>query len=172
MPHLIGLGLLLIGSAFFSSSETALCSLTKVQIQRLREDNRKSSVAIVDFLDNPRRLFITVLLGNTFVNIAFVSITSIMLFDLLGKAVDSIATILIDTIVLLIIGEITPKTYAIRHAERFSLVVARPLWLFSVLIAPMRIILRRITDFLIPIFGGGDIMETELITKEKILEGF
>jgi len=167
MPHLIGLGLLLIGSAFFSSSETALCSLTKVQIQRLREDNRKSSVAIVDFLDNPRRLFITVLLGNTFVNIAFVSITSIMLFDLLGKAVASIATILIDTIVLLIIGEITPKTYAIRHAERFSLVVARPLWLFSVLIAPMRIILRRITDFLIPIFGGGDIMETELITPDE-----
>ncbi|MFQ6042839.1 MAG: hemolysin family protein, partial [Candidatus Poribacteria bacterium] len=150
-----------------SSSETALTSLTKVQIQMMREDNRKSSLAIVNFLDNPRRLFITVLLGNTFVNIAFVSITSVMLSDLLGKAAASIATILIDTIVLLIIGEITPKTYAIRHAERFSLIVARPLWFFSMLIAPMRIILRKITDCLIPLFVGDDITETELITPDE-----
>ncbi|HIE26140.1 TPA: DUF21 domain-containing protein [Candidatus Poribacteria bacterium] len=111
--------------------------------------------------------FITVLLGNTFVNIAFVSITSVMLSNLLGKAAASVATILIDTVILLIIGEITPKTYAIRHAERFSLIVARPLRLFSVFIAPMRIILRKITDFLIPIFGGSDIAETELITPDE-----
>ncbi len=116
MPQFIGLGLLLLCSAFFSSSETALTSLTKVQLQRIRGGKRKSNAAIVNFLDNPRRLFITVLLGNTFVNIAFVSITSTMLSDFLGKAAASIATIIIDTVVLLIICDITPKTYAIRHA--------------------------------------------------------
>jgi putative hemolysin len=167
MPHFIGLGLLLLCSAFFSGSETALTSLTKVQIQRMREGKRKSNVAIVNFLDNPRRLFITVLLGNTFVNIAFVSITSTMLSDFLGEAAASVVTIIIDTVVLLIIGEITPKTYAIRHAERFALIIAHPLWLFSVLITPMRIILRRITDFLISLFGGNDITETELITQDE-----
>lgn len=167
MPQLIGLGLLLLCSAFFSSSETALTSLTKVQLQRIRGVKRKSNAAIVNFLDNPRRLFITVLLGNNFVNIAFVSITSIILSDYLEETVASIATIIIDTFILLVIGEITPKTYAIRHAERFSLIVARPLWLFSVLITPMRIILRRIIDFLVPLFGGSDITATESITTDE-----
>ena len=62
---LIGLGLLLLLSAFFSGSETALCALSKVQIERLRRQHGKSSTAIVSFVENPRRLFITILLGNT-----------------------------------------------------------------------------------------------------------
>ncbi|MEE2617858.1 MAG: DUF21 domain-containing protein, partial [Candidatus Poribacteria bacterium] len=76
MPLLIGLGLLLLLSAFFSGSETALCALSKVQIERLRHQRGKSSTAIVSFVENPRRLFITILFGNTFVNTAFQAFTA------------------------------------------------------------------------------------------------
>ena len=70
LPYLIGLAGLLVLSGFFSGSETALCALTRVQIERLRLEKGSAS-AIVSFVDNPRRLFITVLLGNNLVNVSF-----------------------------------------------------------------------------------------------------
>ena len=70
--YFIGIGLLLLCSSFFSGSETALTALTMTQIQRIRGDKKKSSRAIIHFLDEPRRLFITVLFGNTLVNMAFI----------------------------------------------------------------------------------------------------
>ena len=161
--HLLGLGLLMICSSFFSGSETALSALTKAQIQRIRQDKRRNGVAVVKFLDDPRRLFITVLFGNILVNMAFVSITGSLIYHRLfqGKHVGaaSLLAILIETFVLLVCGEITPKTYAIKHAEKFSMVVARPLWLFSKLIFPFRKILRYLTDRVLHLFGvsgGGD----------------
>lgn len=125
---LLGLGLLLCFSAFFSGSETALCALSKVQVERLRGDSKKSSLAIVNFVDNPRRLFITILLGNVIVNIAFSTLTAALIYSMFAGTAEvagasgiavAVATVLI-TIFLLIFGEITPKTYAIRHAEAFA----------------------------------------------------
>jgi len=166
LPLLIGLGLLLLLSAFFSGSETALCALSKVQIERLRHQRGKSSTAIVSFVENPRRLFITILLGNTFVNTAFQAFTA---YAIIGpkpsKLKVIIATITITTL-LLVIGEISPKTYAIKYAEGFSKITARPLWIFSVLISPFRVVLRGITNPLILLFGGGDISQEELMTTE------
>ena len=176
LPRLIGLGLLLFLSGFFSGSETALCALNKVQIERLRKDKRKSAAAIVNFVDNPRRLFITILLGNTFINAAFATISTSLIFNLFsqdstesaqdvsGPAV--ITSTLLITLLLLIFGEITPKTYAIKYAEGFSRITARPLWTFSVLIYPFRTVLRGITNLLIPLFGGSHIPREDRITAE------
>ena len=166
LPHLIGLGLLLLLSAFFSGSETALCALSKVQIERLRHERGKGSMAIVNFVENPRRLFITILLGNTFVNTAFQAFTA---YAIIGSSPSKlriiIATVTI-TILLLIVGEISPKTYAIKYAEGFSKVTARPLWIFSVFIFPCRVVLRGIINPLMSLFGGGDISEEERMTTE------
>ena len=176
LPHLLGLGLLLFLSGFFSGSETALCALNKVQIERLRNEKRKSAAAIVDFVDNPRRLFITILLGNTFINTAFTVISASLIYNLFNQAPSEAAqspsgpaivtaTVLI-TLLLLIFGEITPKTYAIKYAEGFSKITARPLWIFSVLIYPLRTVLRGITNLLIPLFGGSHIPREDRITAE------
>ena len=169
LPHLIGLGFLLLLSGFFSGSETALCALTKVQIERLRGEKKRNSIAIVNFVDNPRRLFITLLLGNTFVNVAFTTIAYSLIrhlpfFENLQElAKFGIATVSI-TLPVLIFGEITPKTYAIRYAEMFARLTVRPLWTFSILISPLRAILRGIIDFLMPLFGGSHIPKTEHLT--------
>lgn len=169
LPHLIGLGLLLALSFFFSGSETALCALSRVQIERMREDKRKSRLAIVKFLDNPRRLFITILLGNNFVNIAFATVISSIIYELIGGTTGlavGVSTAFI-TVMLLIFGEITPKVYAVNYSEKFSSVTARPLWLFSILISPLRVILRYIVDLLIPIFSGDETHKEETISAEE-----
>jgi len=161
--HLLGLGLLMVCSSFFSGSETALSALTKAEIQRIRQERKRSGLAVVKFLDDPRRLFITVLFGNTLVNMAFVSITGSLIyhqvFEEENAGTASLVAVLIETFVLLVFGEVTPKTYAIKYAERFSMVVARPLWFFSKLIFPFRRILRYLTDavlLLLGMSGGGE----------------
>jgi len=172
--QLLGLGLLMICSSFFSGSETALSALTKAQIQRMREAKKKSCVAIIKFLDEPRRLFITVLFGNILVNMAFVSITGVLIYQhLFGgeiekAAIASVLEILIETFILLIFGEITPKTYAIKHSEKFSMMTARPLWLFSKLIFPFRKMLRWLTDILLPLFGVSSVVDGRPITSDEL----
>lgn len=166
------LGLLLLCSAFFSGSETALSALTRTQVQRLREDHKISSAAIVRFLDNPRRLFITVLFGNTLVNMAFISILGTLIYDdifrgrNLGTAY--LTAILIETTLLLLIGEITPKTIAIANPERFSRFTAPLLWNFSRIIFPFRRALRFFTDILLPFFGVHGDVATTPITGDEI----
>jgi putative hemolysin len=156
LPYLIGLTGLLVLSGFFSGSETALCALTRVQIERLRLEKGSAS-AIVSFVDNPRRLFITVLLGNNLVNVAFAILMLWLVKRVLPQYTEVLqfatATVL-SVVLMLIFGEMTPKTCAIKHAEFFAKIAAPPLWIFSVIISPLRSLLRRIIDFLIPVFGG------------------
>jgi putative hemolysin len=167
----MGLGLLLALSAFFSGSETALCALSRAQVERLRADSRKSSQAIVRFVDDPRRLFITILLGNTFINISFATLTAALIYGLFGTGPSgpaiAIATLSI-TLALLVFGEITPKTFAIRHAERFAGFTAPILWGFSIVISPLRRVLRVVTDLLLPLFGGVPAAATQRITSEDL----
>jgi putative hemolysin len=170
--YLSALVFLMVCSSLFSGSETALTALTKGQIQRIRRDGKKSSATIVQFLEEPRRLFITVLFGNTLVNMAFVSITGSLIFHNLfqGKnlGLAYLVAILLETLLLLMFGEITPKTYAVMNSERFSRMVARPLWLFSRLIFPIRRPLRLLTDLLLPLFGVRSAEEETPLTEEDI----
>ncbi len=170
--HILGLVCLLMCSSFFSGSETALTALSKVQIHRIRGDKNKSSRSIVKLLDEPRRLFITVLFGNTLVNMAFVSITGSLIFNNIFKGENPglayVVAILIETFLLLIFGEITPKTYAIKHSEKFARVVSRPLWFFSSIIYPFRRPLRLLTDMLLPLLGVRSVAEEPPLTEDEI----
>ncbi len=171
LPYLIGLTGLLVLSGFFSGSETALCALTQVQIERLRLEKGGAS-AIVNFVDNPRRLFITVLLGNNLVNVSF----AILMLWLVKRTFPGYTEVLqfatataASVLLMLIFGEMTPKSFAIKHAEFFAKIAAPPLWIFSILISPLRSLLRRIIDFLIPIFGG-HASPTEHLTASDLKE--
>ena len=172
LPYLIGLTGLLVLSGFFSGSETALCALTQVQIERIRVEKGSTS-AIINFVDNPRRLFITVLLGNNLVNVAF----AILMLSFIGRLLPEqypepirfVIALVINIFLMLIFGEMTPKTYAIKHAELFAKTTAPPLWIFSVVITPLRGLIRRIIDFLVPIFGGHQ-PPTEHLTASDLIE--
>ena len=171
LPYLIGLTGLLVLSGFFSGSETALCALTQVQIERMRVEKGSAS-AIVNFVDNPRKLFITVLLGNNLVNVAFAILMLSFIERVLPQHPESIRFVIalvLNVFLMLIFGEMTPKTYAIKHAESFAKITAPLLRIFSVLISPLRGLLRRIIDFLVPIFGGHP-PPTEHLTATDFIE--
>ena len=171
LPYLISLTGLLALSGFFSGSETALCALTQVQIERFRFEKGSAS-AIVNFVDNPRRLFITVLLGNNLVNVSFAILMLWLIKQVLPESTEvlqfAVATVL-SVLLMLIFGEMTPKTYAIKHPETFAKITAPPLWIFSVCITPLRSLLRRIIDFLTPIFTG-QTPDTEHLTASDFKE--
>ena len=173
IPYSIGLVGLLILSGFFSGSETALCALTRVQIEKLRLERGKTS-AIVNFVDNPRRLFITVLLGNNLVNVSFAILVLRLVQSVLSDSIENFhqsLALLLTVVPMLIFGEMAPKTFAIKYPIIFAKITAPPLWAFSICITPLRLLLRRIIDRLVPIFGGNP-SEDEEFTAADLQEFF
>ena len=171
LPYLLSLTGLLVLSGFFSGSETALCALTQVQIERFRFEKGRTS-AIVNFVDNPPRLFITVLLGNNLVNVSFAILMLWFIKQILPDSTEVLqfaAATVFSVLLMLIFGEMAPKTYAIKHAETFAKITAPPLWIFSICITPLRALLRRIIDFLTPIFTGHT-PDTEHLTATDFKE--
>jgi putative hemolysin len=103
-------------SGFFSSSETSLFSLNKIQLDQMRRDGNPSISLIERLLSQPRRLIVTILIGNEFVNVAASVISAAIVIQLLG-AENKLVNLFIMIPILLVIGEITPKTLAIRSLK-------------------------------------------------------
>ncbi|MBU0552553.1 hemolysin family protein [Myxococcota bacterium] len=142
---------LLLQSAFFSGAETSLFSIGKPARVRLEQGDRADR-RIAHLLSNPRDLLITILFGNELTNIAIsivaASITSRLFdgFSLLWKTLLSTGVVLP---LLILFGEVTPKTLAARQGERFARLIVWPLSVFNALIRPIRRALRLITDALL-----------------------
>lgn len=167
ISNLFFLGLLLIFSAFFSGSETALFSLSKVQIERLQQATGKTERLVAKLLNNPHRLLVTILVGNTLVNTASASLVASLATNLFGDKGIGLA-IGFTTILLLIFGEITPKTIAIRNSEFFSKLLVYPLELFSKIIFPLRVIFDFVTNFFIKLLNRNFDPTSERITPEEL----
>ncbi|MCK5548805.1 MAG: HlyC/CorC family transporter, partial [Thermoplasmata archaeon] len=152
---------LLAVSAFFSGSETALFSLGPIKTRRYRADRPKRNRLTAHILANPRRLLITLLIGNMLVN-TLASSVSASLFRQMRLPAAAVISALSITILILIFGEIIPKTYAIENAEKVSLRTAYLIYGFSVITYPLRRVIRVLSDLIIaPI--------TRLLPKEKTL---
>ena len=136
----LALQVLLLGcSAFFSGSETALFSLSRLDLQKLRRERHPKSETLHALLDEPRRLIISILCGNELVNIAATVNMAGILFALYGPERAGFISILVMFPLLLLFGEVTPKTIAVSNPVRISTaVVATPLALWSRLITPLR----------------------------------
>ena len=117
--ELAGMMALLFCSAFFSSAETALFSLSTLQIHRLRRSHPAQAAALETLLATPRRLLSTILIGNTLVNVATATLGYSVVSHWTSYSVA--ASIPFVTILLILFGEIAPKRFAIYHAERLSL---------------------------------------------------
>ena len=134
-------------SAFFSSSETALFSLSRLDLQKLRRERHPRSETLHALLDEPRRLIISILCGNELVNIAATANMVGILVALYGPEQAGWVNILIMFPLLLLFGEVTPKTIAVSNPLGVSTrIVAVPLAHWSKLIAPMRRVARLIAD--------------------------
>lgn len=116
---LLSLFVLVLFSAFFSGSETGLISLNRYRLRHMARDGHPGALRASELLKRPDRLIGVILLGNNFVNIMASAITTIIALRLIGEEGIMIATLLL-TLVILIFAEITPKTLAALHPERFA----------------------------------------------------
>lgn len=144
----------LIFSAFFSGSEVALFSLEKKQIKKLKEEKGVINNYIVTLLDSPRRLLVTILLGNTIFNVAASILAVTLALDFanlynLPVNIILVIQIVLLTIFILIIGEISPKIFATKYPLKFSRIVGIPLYWISVLVYPIAKILTDVIKFFI-----------------------
>jgi CBS domain containing-hemolysin-like protein len=138
---------LLVGSAFFSGSETALFSLSRLDLQQLRRRQHSRISTLLELLDQPRRLIISVLCGNELINIAAVANMTGILVMLYGEQRAGVISVAVMVPALLLLGEITPKTIAVSNPVRVSAgVVAAPMALWVRLITPLRYLLRGVSD--------------------------
>lgn len=121
--RIVALLILLSLSAFFSCSETALTTVNRIRIRTLIEEGNKKAVTLEKVIENPGKMLGAILIGNNIVNISSSSLATVLAIDLLGDAGAGVATGVI-TLLVLIFGEITPKTFATLNAERIALSVA------------------------------------------------
>ena len=138
---------LLVCSAFFSSSETALFSLSRLDLQKLRRDRHPRSDTLHALLDQPRRLIISILCGNELVNIAATANLAGILVILYDTERAGWINVLVMFPLLLLFGEVTPKTIAVSNPVKISAgLVVGPLNAWARLITPVRRVIRIAAD--------------------------
>ena len=145
IANIVILLVLLLLSAFFSSSEAAFLSLQRTRIAHLVNLGVAGAERVSKMIDEPDRLLSTILLGNNLVNVGFAAVVTVITIALIGDSNRGLGVMLATTVataVLLVFGEVIPKTIAVRHAEKISLVYARPIALVEKLLFPLVLLLR------------------------------
>ena len=157
---------LLILSGFFSSAEIALISLSKFKVRQMVLENRFGSRSVKRLKDEPQRMLSTILIGNNLVNVgASALLTSIMIAQFQNYAV-GIATGVM-TFLILVFGEIIPKSVAVQHNELVSRLVSPPVWYLSIVLTPLLAILNWFVARFMRLFGIKSQRKT--ITEEEII---
>ena len=132
--RLIILFILLLLSAFFSSAETALTTVNKIRMRTLAEEGNKRARTVLAITDDSGKMLSAILIGNNIVNLSAASLTTSLAYSFGGSMVAIASGIL--TILILLFGEITPKTMATIHSEKMSLIYAPVISVFMKVMTP------------------------------------
>lgn len=159
--------ILLFLSAFFSSSETALMALSRLRVRNLVNEKVKGAKTLDRLLNNPTRLLSTILVGNNLVNIGASAIATSLAISKFGSTGVGIATGLM-TLMVLVFGEVTPKSFAANNAEVIAIKVAKPLDILSKIFMPITVILMGITRVFVKLFGGDPDEDKPFVTEEDL----
>ncbi len=163
--------ILLLMSAFFSGSEAAFFSLSREMIDRLRESRSKHSYRVVRLLEKPRFLLITILVGNTIVNVAAASVAALFTSDLshqyqFSEDVAILLEVIVVTIVLIIFSELTPKIFAVKNSYKFAAAVSIPIRIISVMLYPIVVVLNNFPEIFTGLFATR--IKKHLLSKEEL----
>jgi putative hemolysin len=167
--QIISLVILLIFSAFFSASETALMSLSKIRLRHMVDSETKGAELINKLLKNPSKLLGAILVGNNISNIGASALATSLAINNSKNAASGVAIATAAmTIVVLIFAEITPKSLAAQNSEKISLKVARPISIITFVLNPLITVLIYITNTIIKILGGEIDKVKPFITEEEL----
>ena len=153
-------------SGYFSATETAFSSLNRIRIKNLAEKGDKKAKLVLDLLENFDSLLSTILIGNNIVNIACASVATLLFVRLLGEEQGPSVATLVITIVVLVFGEVTPKSIAKENPEKFAMFAAPFLNLLMIILTPFNFLFIQWKKLVSRIFHT----ETEhSITEEELL---
>lgn len=165
--QIILLIILIVMSGFFSMSETALMALSKIRIRHMVDENVKGAKLVEKISEDPSKLLGAILIGNNIVNIGASSLATSIAVKVIGESGVGLVTILM-TILVLIFGEITPKSIAKQNSERVSLAVSKPIAIIIKIFKPFVIVFTYISGFFIKLLGGDPKATEPFITEEEL----
>ncbi|HXF81614.1 MAG TPA: hemolysin family protein [bacterium] len=162
------LAILLLLSAFFSGSETALLAVNKLRLRQLHEEGNARAGMVRRLLEEPGRVLTALLVGNNIVNVAATVLATAIFVSLWGPQRGSLYALIGMTLLLLVVGEITPKTFAAKYADRLAMWVSRPVRALTVALSPVVRLLSLLSNVLLRPLGGRVDLASPLVTEEEI----
>ncbi|MGM0843388.1 MAG: hemolysin family protein [Bacillota bacterium] len=163
---LILLGILILLSAFFSSAETAYSSVNKIRLRNFAGDGVRGSKKALYIAEDFDRALSTILVGNNIVNIAAASISAKLATDLIGGNAGLVISTFGMTILILIFGEILPKSLAKENAEKYTLTISGILYFLIKFLTPVNFFFIKLKELVSKFFSKSDAMPS--VTEEEL----
>lgn len=159
--------LILLGlSAFFSSAETALTTVNRMRIRGLADEGNKRAKTVMNITDNSSKMLSAILIGNNIVNLSAASLTTSLAYRLGGSMIAMASALL--TVLIILFGEITPKTMATLHAEKMSLAYAPVIHLYMKIMTPVIILINGLSSGILFILRVDPNARTDTMTESEL----
>jgi len=169
LGYYFSLSLLIVLSGLFSASETAFFSLNTLRLERLAKEGNRKAKELLNLLSNPADLIATILVGNEMVNVAIAATSAVLFVKLLGEEIGAAVAVPVTVITLLIFGEVTPKTLAIKYSEKYAFFILPFIKLVYYLTYPVRLVLVGFASLLLKPFGVELFSTPKAITDEEFM---
>jgi len=154
-------------SAFFSGSETALVSCNRIRIRTLAEDGDKKARTLLEVLEQQSKMLSAILILNNIVNLSASALTTVVTIRIWGNTFVGLGTGIL-TLLLLVFGEISPKTYAAVHAEDMALKVAGLIRTLMFVMTPLIAVINALSGVLLRLTGTDPDQKGETITEDEL----
>ncbi len=164
----LGIILVLVAlSAFFSSAETAMTTANKIRLKMLADEGNRRAATVIRISENPGKMLSAILIGNNLVNISAASLTTSLVMELFGSFATGIGSGVL-TLVILIFGEISPKTLASIHAERLALAYAPVISVLITVLTPFIYLTNWLATLFLKLLGTDPNERTDVMTENEL----
>lgn len=165
--QILVLAVLLCLSAFFSSAETALTTVNKMRVRSLAESGDKAAARVMKITEEPGKMLSTILVGNNIVNLSASSLMTTLTMQMFGSAAVGIATGIL-TLLILVFGEITPKTLSTLYAEKIALAYSGVIYWLMVVMTPVIFLVNQLSLGVLLLFRVDPNKKKESITEDEL----
>ena len=167
VPQLVALVILLMLSAFFSSAETSLISVNQIRMRSLAENGNARAKRVLAITSNQSKMLSAILIGNNIVNISASALATMIAQKIWGNAAVSIATGVL-TVLVLIFGEISPKTLATANADKLALAFSGPIRILMIVLTPFIIVINFLAKGVLRILGYKEDKNKTSFTEDEL----
>lgn len=154
--------------ALLSSSEVAFISLNRIRLRNLIEKGDERAKIAQSIRDEHDRLFSAVILSGNLFTVLATSVGTAVAISIMGEDVGIVVATVAMTILTVVFGELAPKTFAVSHAEKISLTMARPIKIYIKIISPLVTVFNKMSNTIIRVFGGEVVPSPQLMTEDEM----